>query len=161
MAEMQRMMAKLRLTVNGRKTRLCRLPKDSFDFLGYTLGRCWSPRTGRAYYGTKPSKKAVQRMCRTVSELTCRQQTWRAPQDVVHQLNQRMVGWANYFYLGPVSQAYRAVDHHVRRRLRQWLCCKHKVSGQGTSRFPNAYLHHRLGLVQLRLRTASFPWANA
>jgi len=64
-------------------------------------------------------------------------------------------------WLGELAQAYRAVDHHVRRRLRQWLCCKHKVSGQGTSRFPNAYLHHRLGLVQLRLRTASFPWANA
>lgn len=33
-AVMKDMMAKLRLTVNPDKTRLCRLPADSFDFLG-------------------------------------------------------------------------------------------------------------------------------
>jgi len=37
-----------------------------------------------------------------------------------------MIGWANYFCLGPVSQAYSAVDFHARRRLRRWLCDKHK-----------------------------------
>ncbi|MFN0106933.1 MAG: group II intron maturase-specific domain-containing protein [Bryobacteraceae bacterium] len=30
-------------------------------------------------------------------------------------------GWANYFCLGPVGNAYRAVEGHTRRRLRQWL----------------------------------------
>jgi len=37
-----------------------------------------------------------------------------------------MNGWANYFCLGPVSKAYRAVDRHTCKRLRQWLCAKHK-----------------------------------
>ena len=32
-------MSKLKLTVNETKTRLCRLPEETFDFLGYTLGR--------------------------------------------------------------------------------------------------------------------------
>ena len=161
MAEMQRMMTKLKLTVNERKTQLCRLPDDSFDFLGYTIGRCYSPKTGRAYYGTRPSKQAVQRICCTVSELTRRRWTPLDAGIVVHWLNQRLVGWSNYFCLGPVSRAYRAVDHHARRRLRQWLCRKHKVPGQGTSRFPDEHLHRELGLVQLQSRTASFPWANA
>jgi hypothetical protein len=35
-------------------------------------------------------------------------------------------GWANYFCLGPVSKAFSAVDCHARRRLRRWLCDKHK-----------------------------------
>jgi hypothetical protein len=30
-------------------------------------------------------------------------------------------GWGNYFRLGSVSKAYRAVDSHVRNRLRRWL----------------------------------------
>ncbi len=81
--------------------------------------------------------------------------------DRVVRLNRKLVGWANYFCLGPVSKAYRVVDAHARHRLRQWLCAKHKVKGQGTSRFPDEYLDHTLGLVKLQLRTRNFPWANA
>ncbi len=45
---MRAMMQKLKLTVNETKTHVCRLPDESFDFLGYTIGRCYSRRTGRA-----------------------------------------------------------------------------------------------------------------
>jgi RNA-directed DNA polymerase len=60
----------LKLMVNESKTRVCRLPEDKFDFLGYTFGRCYSPKTGRAYWGTTPSKKRVQRLCKAISEMT-------------------------------------------------------------------------------------------
>jgi hypothetical protein len=43
------MMSKLKLTVNDSKTRVCVLPEEKFDFLGYTFGQCHSPKTGRAY----------------------------------------------------------------------------------------------------------------
>jgi hypothetical protein len=39
-------------------------------FLEYTFGRCYSPKTGRAYLGTTPSKKRVQRICHVISEAT-------------------------------------------------------------------------------------------
>src|SRR5437764_2646797 len=42
MHAMRSLMERLKLTVNETKTRLCRLPEDTFDFLGYTIGRCWS-----------------------------------------------------------------------------------------------------------------------
>ena len=77
------------------------------------------------------------------------------------RLNRLLLGWSNYFCLGPVSRAYRAIDRHVRHRLRQWLCAKHKVKTRGTSRFPDQYLHDELGLIRLSARTKSFPWANA
>ena len=48
MTAMRTMMQKLKLTVNETKTHVCRLPDESFDFLGYTIGRCYSTRTGRA-----------------------------------------------------------------------------------------------------------------
>lgn len=154
-------MQRLKLTVNEAKTRQCRVPDGSFDFLGYTLGRCWSPKTGRAYIGTRPAKKKVIELCRTISEKTGRNWEFRSVDGLVTELNRLLVGWANYFCLGPVSKAYAAVDRHVCGRLRQWLCGKHRVPGHGTSRFPNEYLHQTLGLVQLKGRTRNFPWANA
>ena len=69
---MRRMMIKLKLTVNETKTRVCRLPEEKFDFLGYTIGRCYSTKTGRAYLGTVPSKKRVQRICAAISNETGR-----------------------------------------------------------------------------------------
>ena len=72
-----------------------------------------------------------------------------------------MNGWANYFILGQVSPAYAAVDRHATRRLRQWLCRKHKVGGGKYVRFPDPCLWQDHGLTRLGPRTTSFPWAKA
>jgi hypothetical protein len=158
---MRNIMTKLKLTVNETKTRVCKLPEEKFDFLGYTFGRCYSSKTGRAYLGTVPSKKRVIRICKTISELTGRDQLLLDQERVVAKLNRAMIGWANYFCLGPVSKAYQAVDQHARNRLLQWLCAKHKVLGSGTKRFPEKSLHEVLGLVCLNQRTSNFPWATS
>src|SRR6201981_1832124 len=112
---MRNMMSKLKLTVNEKKTRVCKLPEETFDFLGYTFGRCYSPKTGRAYLGTTPSKKRVQRICEAISEATRRSQTQQTAEQLVEQLNRQIIGWANYFCLGPVSKAYRVVEEATRR----------------------------------------------
>jgi group II intron reverse transcriptase/maturase len=158
---MRNIMTKLKLTVNETKTRVCKLPEEKFDFLGYTFGRCYSSKTGRAYLGTVPSKQRVIRICKTISELTGRDQLLLDQERVVAKLNRTMIGWANYFCLGPVSKAYQAVDQHARNRLLQWLCAKHKVLGSGTKRFPEKSLHEVLGLVCLNQRTSNFPWATS
>src|SRR5216684_606785 len=161
LTEMRAMMSKLKLMVNENKTRVCYLPEEKFDFLGYTFGRCYSMRRGRVYLGTVPSKKRVQRICRAISDETGRDKVWQDSKTIVERLNRIMIGWANYFCLGPVSKAYRTVDQHARRRLRQWLCAKHDVSWPATKRYPEASLHSVYGLVQLPHRTANLPWAKA
>jgi hypothetical protein len=159
--EMRAMMSKLKLTVNEQKTRVCYLPEEKFDFLGYTFGRCYSMRRGRVYLGSTPSKKRVQRICRAISDETGRDKVWQDSKTVVDRLNRMMIGWANYFCLGPVSKAYSAVDMHAHRRLRRWLCDKHKEPRPGYKRFPEASLNSVYGLVQLPHRTANLPWAKA
>src|ERR1700683_2351086 len=124
---MRSMMSKLHLTVNETKTRVCKLPEERFDFLGYTFGRCYSTKTGRAYLGTIPSKKRIIRICRAISEETGRNKTLLDGDTVVRTLNRMLIGWANYFCLGPVSTAYRTVERHACERLRQWLRAKHKI----------------------------------
>ncbi len=76
-------------------------------------------------------------------------------------LNRKLGGWANYFRLGPVTQAYRWLDRYTTMRLRRWLCKKHKVSGNGYTRYPEEYLYEHLGLIRLPLLPQRLPWANA
>src|SRR5580693_1076917 len=149
MAVMQRMMSKLKLTVNETKTRLCRLPEESFDFLGYTLGRNYDCRTGESYLGPRPSRKKIDRLCREIGEMTTRKMAGRDVEVQVGRINRKVKGWSNYFRLGTVSKAYRTVDNHLRYRVRQWLCVKFKVRGQGTARFPDQHLYQKLGLYRL------------
>ncbi len=161
MAAMRGMMGRLKLTVNEEKTQRCRVPPEHFDFLGYTFGRCYSPKSGRAYIGARPSKKSIQKVCRTLREATSRRWLQKAPEEQVAGLNRTLVGWANYFSLGPVSKVYRAVDAYTSERLRRWLRKKHKRPGQGVARFPDEYLYTVLGLERLSVRTGNFPWATA
>lgn len=158
---MRSMMVRLKLTVNEAKTHIRRLPDETFDFLGYTIGRCYSPKTGRAYLGTRPSKKTVQALFARISEMTTRRTLLKDVTAMVAELNRALRGWANYFSLGPVSKAYRAVDAHATRRLRRWLCEKHKVSNGGYTRYPDRYLTERIGLVRLPLLRRSYPCARA
>jgi group II intron reverse transcriptase/maturase len=162
MSVMRDMMAKLKLTVNEAKTRRCRVWNESFDFLGYTIGKCYSPVTGRAYIGTRPSRKKIVRVCRAIHAMTGRDVLWADAEDRIERLNRLLGGWANYFCLGPVSKAYGLVDQYTRHRLRQWLRAKHKLHrGAEKSRFPDQYLEQQLGLIRLRAKTRTFPWANA
>src|SRR6516164_4473476 len=160
MATMRNMMSKLKLTVNDTKTRVCKLPEEKFDFLGYTFGRCYSYKTGRPYLGTTPSKKRVQRICKAISDQTGRDTVRLDPKTLVETLNRMLIGWANYFCLGPVWKAYSVVERHTCRRLRQWLRAKHKRKGAGIKRYSDQLLHDRFGLVRLNGRTVSFPWAK-
>ena len=147
-------------------TQIKTVDKDGYNAVQLAYDEKKEKHSNKAMIGhfqkakTTPKKKVIE-LCRTVSERTSRNWEFRSVDGLVAELNRLVVGWANYFCLGPVSKAYVAVDRHVSRRLRRWLCGKHKVQGQGTSRFPNEYLYQKLGLVQLKGRTHNFPWANA
>ena len=96
-----------------------------------------------------------------ISAETERRWTGRDDAYVVERLNRKLTGWANYFCLGPVSNAYRSIDAHTTYRLRRWLCTKHKARRAARSRYPDAYLYETLGLVRLPQLTQRLPWAKA
>jgi len=159
--QMQAIMKVLQLTVNEQKTRICRVPEESFDFLGYTLGRCYSPRTGRAFIGTRPSRKRIVALCSKISQMTRPAFYWKSVGEMVEELNRTLRGWGNYFCLGAVSRGYRAVDNHARHRLRQWLNGKHRSQGVHPVRQAPLYLHRELGLLRLAPTTGNRSCANA
>jgi len=65
-APVERMMERLRLPVNVRKTRCLRVPEEPLEFLGYRVGRNYRKGTGRKYIGTRPSTGSVRSICRKI-----------------------------------------------------------------------------------------------
>src|SRR6201747_3021241 len=61
LALMRSLMGKRKLTVNEEKTRICKVPDGTFDFLGYTFRRMYSATTGQARMGMRWPTDSVER----------------------------------------------------------------------------------------------------
>ena len=69
--------------------------------------------------------------------------------DVRDRLNRVLRGWSNYFGYGTRLMAYRAVDHYVHERVRNFLRHRHKVASRGATSFSNAIVFGKLGVLRL------------
>ena len=159
MTRLAALMTRLGLEVNTTKTRIARLPEESFDFLGYTVGR-FHGKDGRPYIGTRPSRKAVKSLLRRIHERTSRQWYPDEPENTVARISMLLRGWCGYFDQGPVLGTYELIRAYAERRVRRWLMRRAGRRGTGYRQIPTEYLYETLGLYAVPLRRADLPRAK-
>ena len=155
MRVMRDMMRRLRLTVNETKTRLCRVPDEAFDFLGYTIGRCYSPKTGRAYMGTPVEEEGQAAL---PGDQRDDQRSAVQGRGGASGRHQPQVDWVVQLLLpGPGEQSLRRRGLPRRPSAPSVVMQEAQGGGAGVSRFSAEYLYLELGLVRLRWTKRNFP----
>ena len=145
-----RWVARLGLTTHPEKTRLCFVWDEPFDFLGYTFRSVERIHTGRRVLTAVPAKKARRRIKKKVDTLLYRGNPTPWP-ELREKLNRLLAGWANYFSFGWTGGADGALWWHTYQRVRRFLCKRHKLSVQGSSRFSVAEVFGPVGVLDLPL----------
>jgi RNA-directed DNA polymerase len=142
-------MTRIGLKINEEKTCVRNAYRESFNFLGYTFGKMYSPRTGGAYLGATPSKKAIARLRERIRSILRpgNMLPWEA---ITKELNATVRGWANYFGYGTVTGVRKAIDAYVGERVRAFMRRRHKIR-RGGSMKPFAFqrVHAELGVYAI------------
>ena len=121
----------------------------------------YSARTGQANIGLRPSKKSIKHAIETIHVLTAEAMVWQETTALVGKLNRALRGWANYFKVGTVNKAYRAIDNYTMLRFSRWLRNKHKVKQRGYGDYPPSVIYETLGRVRLTRLGRDNSWAKA
>jgi RNA-directed DNA polymerase len=159
MARMATLMTRLGLEVNAKKTRIARLPEESFDFLGYTVGR-FHGKNGCPYIGTRPSRKSVKSLLGRIHQRTTRQWYADDPKSTVARISSMLRGWCGYFDQGPVVTIYDLIHRYTERRIRRWLLRRSGRKGAGFDQIPDEYLYETLGLYTVPRNRSDLPRAK-
>jgi len=154
----QAVLGDLGLTLNEGKTRVVDARKESFNFLGFTIGVKENPKTGKKFPLVIPSNKAIKHIKMEIKNLTCRKNLALPKEVVVNKLNEVVRGWVNYFYYGNCSNDLMRLKGYLEERIRTYLWRKHKKSRAcGYKDYPQCYMYRVLGLYKI---PTTAPWTQ-
>jgi len=118
-AEMIRRFLKDRgLELSEKKTTITHID-DDFDFLGWNF---------RKYHGKlliKPSKKSIDKVTRTISDIIKGGKAW-TQRDIINALNPVITGWSNYHQSVVSKDIFNKMDTKVWNMLWRWAKRRHK-----------------------------------
>lgn len=106
--------------------------KDGFDFLGFNV------RMFGDTLLTTPSKSRVKKFKASIKEILKKNQTAKQ-EDLIFTLNEKLMGWANYYRFCAASTTFRKVDSDIFHMLWRW--CKRRHGNKGLHWIRERYFH--------------------
>jgi group II intron reverse transcriptase/maturase len=146
-------LGRLRLELNEEKTRIGSFD-EGFDFLGYRFKR----------RSRQIAEKSLQALCRTVREITKRQQGDVPVTKVIANLTPALRGWGEYQREGRNVGIFTSLDSWIRKRLRGYVYRRWRDFRGPEEPKPTRKDFEQMGLFSLRkilrpntLQTELFP----
>ncbi|MGH2414672.1 MAG: group II intron maturase-specific domain-containing protein [Brasilonema sp.] len=137
---------RMKLQLNCEKTRITKLT-DGFDFIGFHFVKRRSPKTGKYGVYIFPSKTSECNIRRQLKAVTKRRAPI-SPDEFVLLINQKVLGWANYYRHTNASNAFRSLQRFINIRFRRYLNYRSKCRGFGWKEFPNKKLY-AMGIIYI------------
>lgn len=110
------------LELSQEKTKITQI-RDGFDFLGFNVRKY---ENGKLLI--KPAKANVTRFLRDI-RLIIKKSSALPTDKLIHQLNQRLTGWVNYYRSVVSSKVFAKVDHEIFLALKRWCLKRHPRKG--------------------------------
>jgi RNA-directed DNA polymerase len=111
------------LKLSEEKTKITRIDKG-FDFLGFNIRKYNNQKLL-----IKPSKANINTFLREIKSIIKR--GIALPTEVlIHQLNQKLTGWTNYYRGVVSSKVFAQIDHEIFMALKQWCLRRHARKGK-------------------------------
>lgn len=137
---------RLELRLNREKTRITKITQG-FDFIGFHFVKRRSPNSGKYGIYIFPSKKAQGNIRRQIKAVTKRRAPIQ-PDEFVRLVNQKVLGWANYYRHTNASNAFRSLQRFINIRFRRYLKYRSQSRGFGWKEFPNKKLY-AMGIIYI------------
>ena len=148
------LLAELGLEPKQAKTRIVHLREggEGFDFLGfhhrYVRGRTRRSRH-LTFLARWPSRQAMQHARDRIRELTARERLLLPVEEVVHDVNAFVRGWAGYFRYGNSARPFDKITRYTVVRLSLFVAKRHQMPTSYGWKMVCYQSPNRMGLINL------------
>ena len=157
LAEAQKVLDRLGLTLNAKKTRLLNVKEATFDFLGHRFTVWPSKRTGALNTFYYPTPKAMRTVKEKIRDAIRRGQHWDLPTLIREEVNPILRGWGNYFKTANSRMHFLSVANYTIFTLCIMLRKKHKKRSKGWRDHPPSWFYEHHGLFKLYSLRRTLP----
>lgn len=145
----KKVLDRLGLTLNAKKTRIVNAMKEPFDFLGHRFAVRPSKVTGELKTFYYPTPKVMKSVKQKIRDVVRKGQHWDWPTLVKEKVNPILRGWGNYFKTGNSRKHFLSIANYTIWTLCIMLRKKHKKRGKGWRDHPPSWFYDYHGLFKL------------